>query len=609
MSKVSEGKAMRRKTILDMCSCYSQGEFSWNPRDIVDMANKHGVSAVALTDVNSVGGYYDLYYASQRFKKCGFKAVYGVKLYCLFKKGMSPSLITLLARNKAGLRNLFMIMSEGYRNRLHDSVWPCITCEDIEMHRKGIIVGMDYTFAEPASDYYSLADYVVVRPPVTKKEIVSLQASGKVPVGACLENKGLYSYLGEAIAERLIVDNPNMIAEQIDADVFEDNHAYGDPAIPDSMQIVEESCRVAMKEKYKGKAPGLIEERLHEELDIIRENDYASSFVLEAKLIERCKELGFTYSEFGNAGGLLTSYLMGISKCNPMPGHFYCPVCGRVEFTKEKDMTMTCPDCGERMNSDGFDIPIESCFSFYRDRAPGFFLSVPYEMRKEIIVSLEKLFGKERAFCAGCRYSVNTCRDPNVYVIVPEGEDIYDYSPLGYCSSSEIDAGLRPIVLLPMFLPSVHIGFNKKLSKLRLMEECTGIPAESIDVSCVYLGESNSSWLHKNGIENGSYIDESCAQIAYREDVMDYLIEVGMEKEDAFKISEMVRKGKASSKTFDHIEKRLLYDYEVTEDYIEALENVKYITSRSRGVENLDVHLRMKWYQDNYPSLCNFCDD
>lgn len=60
-----------------------------------------------------------------------------------------------------------------------------------------------------------------------------------------------------------------------------------------------------------------------------------------------------------------TAYLLGASEINPLPMHYYCPKCKRVEWLDDLDNdkclfdmrhTRTC-ECGAEMRIDGYDIP------------------------------------------------------------------------------------------------------------------------------------------------------------------------------------------------------------------------------------------------------------
>ena len=60
-----------------------------------------------------------------------------------------------------------------------------------------------------------------------------------------------------------------------------------------------------------------------------------------------------------------TAYLLGASEINPLPPHYYCETCKRVEWIDEDDCvfdmrgTRTC-ECGAIMRADGYNLPYET---------------------------------------------------------------------------------------------------------------------------------------------------------------------------------------------------------------------------------------------------------
>ena len=60
-----------------------------------------------------------------------------------------------------------------------------------------------------------------------------------------------------------------------------------------------------------------------------------------------------------------TAYLLGASEINPLPPHYYCETCKRVEWIDEDDCifdmrgTRTC-ECGSIMQADGYNLPYET---------------------------------------------------------------------------------------------------------------------------------------------------------------------------------------------------------------------------------------------------------
>ena len=60
-------------------------------------------------------------------------------------KSSAPRKVTLLAKNRNGLKNIYRIMSMGYTTILSDAKWPCVSYEDIQNNREGVLVGFECT--------------------------------------------------------------------------------------------------------------------------------------------------------------------------------------------------------------------------------------------------------------------------------------------------------------------------------------------------------------------------------------------------------------------------------------------------------------------------------
>lgn len=68
-------------------------------------------------------------------------------------------------------------------------------------------------------------------------------------------------------------------------------------------------------------------------------------------------------------GSSFAAYLLGAADENPLPAHYRCPVCKRVEFVEGTcvfDMPRKECFCGALMVSDGFDIPFETYLPYVK---------------------------------------------------------------------------------------------------------------------------------------------------------------------------------------------------------------------------------------------------
>ena len=199
---------MKRYINLSTHSNYTQMETVVTPAEIVEFAVKDGAGAVALTDYNSVNGLLAFSKAAEKHKIKGFKPIYGVQIYAVDTARASvPRIITLLARNQSGLRNLYKIISLGYMKELSERIWPCVSYEDVHQNHDGILVGIvctkedvcqQWTSTEETCDRekwnrlvlseYAIADYVEIRPWRFYAENTGISADEEVPDSARIQH-------------------------------------------------------------------------------------------------------------------------------------------------------------------------------------------------------------------------------------------------------------------------------------------------------------------------------------------------------------------------------------------------------------------------------------
>ena len=86
--------------------------------------------------------------------------------------------------------------------------------------------------------------------------------------------------------------------------------------------------------------------------------------------------------------------------------------------------------------------------------------------------------------------------------------------------------------------------------------------------------------------------------ISTRDDIMNYLILKGVENETAFKIMEIVRKGK---KDLDEFQVATMKEHDVPDWYIDSCNKIKYMFPRAHAVAYTMMSFRMAWYKVYYP--------
>lgn len=119
----------------------------------------------------------------------------------------------------------------------------------------------------------------------------------------------------------------------------------------------------SLHEKYGENPPRIIAKRVADEWEDIQKSDLALDLAALYDIIVYCKENDYVYYMGGEEGSSLILYLLGITLCNPLPPHSYCPNCKAVQFQKELHDSFDFPQgvmcsCGKaELQGDGHDIP------------------------------------------------------------------------------------------------------------------------------------------------------------------------------------------------------------------------------------------------------------
>lgn len=492
-------------------------------------------------------------------------------------------------------------------------------------------------------------------------------------------------YEGTAMARKLVLDNTNAIAEMIEGFSIEENVQYSF-RLPGAEEILMESSEKALHEKYGENVPKFIMERYESEIKNIRSNGFASSYVLASMLAEKSRGLGYLHNLRGCAPGSFVVYLMGISESNPLPPHYYCPNCRRAELVDAKEYPSgfdlngyavekrNCPSCGGQLVGDGHNIPVEFFAGYDGNKAPDFNFNFASEIQNDAVEYLVKIVGEGKAFCAGTKrllpYSIaesltaNYCskhnirlkpdekdrikdrlssvlksngRLPEKILIVPDGKEIFDFSPVGYSERSQLKENMKPAAFIDFYalpLEKFFVAGLGMFSKLRLMEKMTGISAktikfEEIDTHAFFCGDSLkglpfdgdfvreiigilptakfSDLVRIYGFAHGTDVWKGNGEelikkgvapdelISHREDIMLALVRNAADRKAAFQTAEMVRKGRAEKCLTD------LREYDMPEWYIESMKKIRYLFPKSHAVEYVTNYLRMIWYKISYP--------
>lgn len=219
-----------------------------------------------------------------------------------------------------------------------------------------------------------------------------------------------FSYLGDDLAYEVVVKNTRKIADMVE---------YIKPVRPDKCPPViensdielREACYTKAHEQYGKNLPEIVEKRLEKELNSIINNGFAVMYIIAKKLVEKSMEDGYLVGSRGSVGSSFAAYTAGITEVNPLPPHYYCK-CGYTDFTSEDVKSFSgmagadmpnkeCPNCGNKLKKDGFDIPFETFLGFKGDKEPDIDLNFSGEYQAKAHAFTEEIFGKGHTFRAG----------------------------------------------------------------------------------------------------------------------------------------------------------------------------------------------------------------
>ena len=411
------------------------------PKEAIRKARSLGQSAFAVTSLNSVQDYYELEKEQEKADD-GFRILYGVTVE------LEPAeRVVLLARNRAGLRGIYEVVSS-----LHLRDGRKIADRNIvEKHRKNLLCGSESRFGAvvaalrgEASDealirlaaHYDYLELHPSQPPAYSKRLCKIGKAAGVPVvavGNChylepqeqicqeltepLRDRSMggtqthfrsteemlaaLSYLGEGAAYEAAVTNPNRLAAQIDT--LRPFSAENFPvfALPNAAQRVRSICQARMTELYGVCPPEPIRRRLEEELALFGDEARSSLFLLAHDVTEKLHRRGVPTELRDPIGSTLISYFLQISEVNPLPAHHRCPKCKYTEFVPEANSgydlpKAVCPHCGAVMCGDGHTIHYETALG-----CRGITIDVPRSEHHTAIGYIVDYLGRERVAFGG----------------------------------------------------------------------------------------------------------------------------------------------------------------------------------------------------------------
>ena len=282
----------------------------------------------------------------------------------------------------------------------------------------------------------------------------------------------------EQLIHEIVIGNPNKIFAMLDS-VRPVPSGTFPPVIEGSDDKLREICHRTERAMYEheGKVPGIVSERLNQELDNIIRNGFGVHYYIAHLLVKRSNDDGYVVGSRGSVGSSFTATMAGITEVNPLPPHYLCPKCHYSEFVDAIKTAsgfdlpdQPCPKCGTIMRGNGHNIPFQTFLGFNADKTPDIDLNFSNEYQARAHAFIKEVFGDRHAYRAGtigtvaektaygyvtgyCEkmnitnmrrvmkdYLAVNCQDvkrttgqhPGGIIIIPEEYDAEDFTPIQY---------------------------------------------------------------------------------------------------------------------------------------------------------------------------------
>ncbi len=288
-------------------------------------------------------------------------------------------------------------------------------------------------------------------------------------------------------------------------------------------------------------------ERCYDEIDLLY--DRGLLFIIE--ILYKCQNYGnstklkdkYHYYFKGGYNNLLLLYILDLSSINPLPKHYYCPICKEISYKSNK-----CPKCKDKLKQYGYNLPNE----LFKHKG-----SVQVSLLEHIYLSDDLKNNHFELQFTVVLSSENTSSnrfDDKQYLLIPHDDkpnmtfNIDEEGNILLLENKSSFEEYKTIIISPIIIE--RYNSNPSLSDLLTTKFEKDIanklnPTTFDDyIKIKSLAHSTNAWKENQDILFEKGIVDIHNLISNREDVLEYLILHDISRDIALKITNFISCGK-----------------------------------------------------------------
>lgn len=375
--------------------------------------------------------------------------------------------------------------------------------------------------------------------------------------------------------------------------------------------------------------------RLVAEESLLRDTDAIQCFAALGKLCTTAKEQSIPMIVLGPENSTLAARLMGATMVNPLPPHYRCPACEKIEFVSTVRNGFDLPakecSCGKELIRDGHDIPHQS-FTNYLKNGINTTIYTPEDFKPTALRILQEAYASF-AEILPVRYNADDPQPYVQYVVCPAEKEKPAVSADGYWDTDWETFEHWHSGATRFFLYS-----DEQIEQLHQQQISTGIPSPDIQALLnPVLAEALLKSKYQMLLEKSEHLPLQepisfdlllridglfCAVDVWGDKTIDLLQsgqadfwDLPVFREDVFQaisnalakcdihdpslallVMDNVRNGRYSRKPMPHSVEALLRQLGLQDWYIDLLKEVRYLCYKGHCVTHLIVDLLCEWY-------------